>query len=107
MQLLIGNKGKSVTIHHIINSTNSVCYVYDTGWVPVFKSILVDSNEVTISKFSDLLDLFFNELCENNQHFDYLIIYTNKKQEEIRGVLDWLESNSHRSNSVEILVTCK
>lgn len=107
MQILKGNNGKSVTVHHILNSTHSTCVVYDTGWTPSFECYFVDSKEDTIKQLKEWIESYIKKLEKATIHFDYFIIYTNNSEIELKEFIYWLDDNKDRLKAVEVLVTCR
>ena len=109
MQILKANKGKSVTVHHILNSTNSICFVYDTGWTPSFECYMIDSNETLIEELKQGIIEQIAELSKDSYDklYDYFVIYTNKEESELQDLIEWLDKNKIRLETVEILVACR
>jgi hypothetical protein len=107
MQLLKGLKGKSVTVHHLLNSTHSICIVYDTGWTPSFECYFVDSKEATIKQLKNWIESYIKEIEKATISNDYFIIYTNNSETELKELAYWLDDNKDKLKTVEILVTCR
>lgn len=107
MQILKGDNGKSVTIHHLLNSTSSMCFVYDTGWVPSFECYMIDSKEASIDQLIECIKDQMHVIEFQGKHFDYLIVYTNKEECTLTNLLIWLAENKNHFDVVNILVTCK
>ena len=83
MLILKGRAGKSVILEHIYKSTNSLAFVYyeqpvidGALWVGM-KSIQFDDFMRQIPKYLDK--------NERNNRYDYLIIYTNETEEDIKS----------------------
>lgn len=108
MQILKGNNGKSVTVHHLLNSTNSICFVYDTGWTPSFECYMIDNNETSIEELKQgILEQISQLKLSEYQLFTYLIIYTNNNENELLDLISWLNKNKTQLRAIDVLVTCK
>ena len=107
MQILKGNILKSVTIQHIINNTNSYCYIYYDQELPIEGSYFVNSKYVSLEQLIGYLECEYIKDKTSCDIKDYFIVYTNKTQEEIQELIEWLDYNSHRLNARCVLITCK
>ena len=106
MLIVKGKNGKSVLVNVISDITHSICFEYHD--YPVFyNSYCVDSEEYYLSEFIECIEEEFNDLMEDGKHYDYLIIYTNKKEEELKELIDWLNENKHKICCLDIIVMCK
>lgn len=101
MQILKSEVQKSVTVQHILNDTNSMCFVYYEQPLQ-FEHFWIDSREYT---HDDLKECIMSNIP--TKQCDYLIIYTNQPEIEIQGLVGWLDYNSHKFNCNEIIVTCR
>ena len=105
MQILKGNKMKSVTISNLLKTTNSHCYVYHERGLLLQNSYFVTSKYATLEQLIGYLQEHIDYKTEI--HYDYFIVYTNKTQEEIQALIDWLDGKEADFNCGCILVTCK
>jgi len=104
LQILKGNDLKSVTVNNLLKVTNSYCYVYNDYELPFY------SYYVTTKATLEQLEGYLQEFIDNKnleKHYDYFILYTNKTQEEIQVLIDWLKGKEADFNCRCILITCK
>jgi len=105
MQILKGDKLKSITVESILKSTNSYCYVYyDT--VLSFNNYHVNSKYNTLEQFQGYLQ-YFIDWKDPEKYYDYFIIYTNNKEKELSEFIQWLDGKEGEFNCRCILVTCR
>ena len=107
MQILKGNILKSVTVQHIMNDTNSYCYVYYDDPLQIEGSYFVNSKYASLEQLIDYLKCEYIKDKTDCEVKDYFIVYTNNTQAEIQELIDWLDCNSYKLNARCILVTCK
>lgn len=107
MQILKGNILKSITVQHIMNDSNSHCYVYYDQPLPIYGSYFVDSKYASLIQLIGYLEYEYIKDKTDCEVKDYFIVYTNKTQYEIQELIDWLDNNSHRLNAGCVLVTCR
>jgi len=105
MQILKGDRLKSVTVESILRSTNSYCYVYYDTVLP-FENYYVNSKYATLSQFQGYLQENIDNKNPKVRH-DYFIIYTNNTEEELSELIQWLDGKESDFNCRCILVTCK
>ena len=104
MLILKGDCGKSVVIDILMDKTNSICFVYH-DYPLIYNSICLSSLEYSLN---DLKECILDELkASDNLHYDYIIVYTNKKEECLKDFIEWLGSNSWCCFAGNIIVTCK
>lgn len=107
MQILTGSILKSVTVQHIMNNSNSYCYVYYTMPLPLEESCFVDSKYTSLFKLISYIELNYIRDKTECDMKDYFIVYTNNTKSEIQELIDWLDNNSHRLNAKCVFVTCR
>lgn len=103
MQILKGT-GKSYTILHILNDTKCACVEYYDQ--PLFDgSIFLDKRKYPLRTLMDCIREEYEDVFEDN-HMEYLIIYTNEKEEDLKPYIDYLNRNRSLYDFTEILITC-
>lgn len=104
MQILKAKTGKSITINHILNNSQSICIIYHTEQLSV-DGFFINNKDYSIK---DLINFISNNLSIDNvgKTFDYLIIYTNLSELEIIELINWCNNNSNMIDCREILMTC-
>lgn len=103
MQILKANTMKSVTVSHLLHSSDSICIIYDDYCPPLYGAIHLDSTRHSID---DLKELIKDEINNLTNRKDYLIIYTNKTEQEIEEIVDFM----NQLKAVvfrEVLITCR
>lgn len=104
MLILKGKSGKSVILEHIYKTTNSLAFVcYEQ---PVIDGALwVGMKSVQFDHFIRQIPEYLDK-NEKNSRYDYLIIYTNEAEEDIRGERRLLEE-LERVYGFTVIVGCK
>lgn len=105
MLLLKGNNGKSRVVNDILNTTSSICFVYNE--YPLFKDgICLNSGVHTLEQLKECI---IEEVVGYQEFYDYLIIYTNQTEDNLKDFIDWLNSNPPIPYHIygNIIVTCK
>ena len=103
MQILKGESLKSVTVQHLLDTTDSCCYVYYDQELP-FDSYYVNSNLVTLEQLQECLQ---ERMRDNLHNHEYFIIYTNKTECELSGLITWLREHENEFGCRCLLLTCK
>ena len=104
MLLLKGNNGKSRVVEDILNTTSSICFVYNE--YPLFKdSICLYSSVHTLEHLKECI---VTDVVGYEEYYDYLIIYTNQTESDLKNLVDWLNNKplipyGYRN----IILTCK
>ena len=109
MQILKGDRLKSVTVASILESTNSLCLVYYDNVLP-FEHYHLNSNEANLFQLELYLQEFINNNIEGNKskrQYDYFILYTNNTEEELIDLIEWLKENEIYFNCRCVLITCR
>lgn len=106
MLIIKGKNQKSVLVNILMDATKSLCFEYHD--YPVFyNSYCVDSEEYSLFEFIEFMAETFKELNADRVHYDYLIVYTNKKEEDLKELVDWLDKHRWRVFCRDIIVMCK
>ena len=106
MLILKGYGGKSTAIGIIMNTTNSICFVYN-NYPILFDSICVDSTEYSLENFLECISEELKEAIANDKHYDYLLVYTDQNEEDLQEIINWIENDRWKIPCRDIIVTCK
>lgn len=106
MLIIKGKSQKSAFANILLSKTNSICFQYYNTPV-IFDSICVDNTEYSLSDFIECMAEEFKRVNADRTHYDYLIIYTNEKEEDLKELVDWLNEHRWRIWCKDILVMCK
>lgn len=105
MLILKGDNGKSRVLDIIMNKTNSVCFVYN-NYPIICDAICVDSRKYSLEDFlkcisEDMLTVI------NDKYYEYLLIYTNQNEEDLKGIIDWINKHKYEIKCINVIITCK
>ena len=64
-------------------------------------------NYVSLDDFLKLISSTSQEAIANDKFYDYLIVYTNESEEDLREIINWLEDNKWNIPFRDIILTCK
>jgi hypothetical protein len=106
MQILKGSILKSVTVSKILESTKSYCIAYSEVVIPFLNAYHTDSNKYTIQEFKSHIQQVVDCKSKDPQ-YDYFILYTNNTEEELQGIIEFLDGKELDFNCRCILVTCR
>lgn len=106
MLIIKGENQKSSLANILLNKTKSICFQYYDKPV-VFDSICVDSTEYSLKDFIECIAEELKRVNAYRVHYDYLIIYTNENEEDLKELIDWLNEHMWRIFCNDILVMCK
>ena len=106
MLIVKGEVGKSVLAQILKNNTKSLCFEYHDYPVS-YDSYYVDSEVYSLYDFIEYMAETFEELNADRVHYDYLIIYTNEKEKDLKVLIDWLNEHRWRVFCRGIIVMCK
>lgn len=106
MLIVKGKSQKSVLASILLNKTKSICFQYYDMPI-IFDSIYVDSREASLNDFIECIAEELKNLNADEKHYDYLIIYTNEKEEDLEELIDWLNEYRWKIFCKDILVMCK
>ena len=106
MLILKGDKGKSVVLNELMRNKFNECIIWDEPSVYNIDSAwTIDRSELNclyecIMELNDSLDF-------EGENRDYLLIYTNKTEEEITPLIEWIKDQEKYLLYKQVLVTCK
>ena len=105
MLIVKGEASKSALANILILKTKSICFQYYAAPV-VWDSIIVDNTRYSLD---NLIECITEVLEETKTHYDYLIIYTNEKERDLKKLVDWL--NDYKGEGAlsyaDVIVMCK
>lgn len=104
MLIVKGESQKSVLANILMNKTNSICFSYYDSYV-VFDSICVDSRTHSLKCFTEYITEELQAI--HSVHYDYFIIYTNEKEEDLKELIDMLNKHNRGNFFKDVLVMCK
>ena len=106
MLIVKGKNQKSVLANILMNKTNSICFQY-CCYPVILDGICVDSTEYVLNDFIECIAEEFKRVNADRTHYDYLIVYTNEKEEDLKELIDWLNNHRWRIFCNDMLVMCK
>lgn len=107
MLIVKGKNQKSILANILLDKTKSICFQYYDMPV-IFNSICVDNREYSLSGFIKCIAKEFEGVISiDRTPYDYLIIYTNEKEEDLKELIDWLNKHRWEIFCNDILVMCK
>lgn len=107
MIILKGNKGKSKVINEL--NENSIYFEYCEYVVDFKKGCWISSLNHLINEFKDFIKecLYEEDKSGKENFYNYLIIYINEKEEDLKDFIDWVEDNERWFLCGDVIVTCK
>ena len=102
MLIVKGRNGKSVLVQILADHTESICFEYH-DYPVMYGSYCIDSEIYSLSDFID----FIKEFDDDKEHYDYLIIYTNEKEDSLKELIDFLNKHKLNISHKDIIVMCK
>lgn len=105
MLIVRGINQKSVLVNILMDKTNSICFQY-CDYPVIWDSVCVDNKEHSLSDFIECIAEEFKRVNADRTHYDYLIIYTNEKEEDLNELVKWLREHRWRIFCKDILVMC-
>lgn len=106
MLLLKGENYKSVVLNQLMRNEFNECIVWDEQDVYVKSSWHVDSND--IDHLYECITELNDSLFVGGENRDLLLIYTNKTEEEISSLIEWIKNKERFYLQFrQVLVTCK
>jgi hypothetical protein len=106
MMILKGNRGKSKFLCELIG--NNLCFEYYECTVNLGGYWMSNLNH-SIDEFKDYIKacLYEEDKSGKENLYNYLIIYTNEKEEDLKDFISWLEDNERWFSCRNVIVTCK
>ena len=105
MLILKGDKGKSRILNQL--SENSICLEYSEYAVDFKNGYWISSLNYSINEFKYFIKECLYKKVVGENFYNYLIIYTNEKEEDLKDLIDWLEDNERRFLCGDIIVACR
>ena len=105
MFIVKGKVRKSILANILMDKTNSICFQYYDMPV-VLNSICVDSREYSLANFIECIEEEF-AMMDIGKHYDYLIIYTNESEENLKEFIDWMNDYKYAIPCKDVLIMCK
>lgn len=106
MLIVKGKNQKSILANILMDKTNSICFEYHDDKPVVYNSIFGESTRYTLESLLEFI-IEEPEALDVESPYDYLIIYTNKKEEELNEFINGLNEHRWRVSFKDILVMCK
>lgn len=106
MLVVKGKRGKSVLAQILAQNTKSICFEYH-DYPVMYNSYCIDCEAYSLYEFIEYMAETFKKLNADRTHYDYLIIYTNEKEEDLKELTDWLNEHRWRVWCKNIIVMCK
>lgn len=106
MLILKGDYGKSRVVEILMYSTTGICFVYGDS-PSIFNSINLDCKEYSLNDFLKCISDTLKEAVVNNDHYNYLFIYTNQDEGSLQDIINWLSENKSNIPCRDIILTCK
>lgn len=107
MLVLKGKTSKSDVVNRIMQSEDSICFVYSDNKNIIYGDTVffVDKTQYSIENLLQEIKSVFGNAFYNKQ-FKYLIIYTNKSEKNLNSFIHQLEKDKSMFQCAEIIVTC-
>ena len=106
MLILKGDCGKSRVVEILMNTTNSICFMYN-DFPFIFNAMSLDCREYSLNDFLKCISDMLREAVVNDEHYDYLLIYTNQDERNLQGIINWLNEYRWNIPCRDIILTCK
>lgn len=106
MLILKGDKGKSKFLYNLMG--NNLCFEYCDYSVNL-GGYWLSSLHHTIEGFKNYIEacLYKEDIHCMDNFCEYLIIYTNEKEEDLKDFISWLKDNERWFLCRDILIVCK
>lgn len=105
MLILKGENYKSVILNDLMRNKFNECIIWDESNVYIESSWIIESNS-----FNDLYECITelnNSLYIGGENRDLLLIYTNKTEEEINPLIEWIKDQEKYLLFRQVLIACK
>lgn len=109
MLILKGDKCKSVILNELMRNKFNECIIWDEPSVRnIEPAWIVDSmNRCDFGGLYECIMELNDSLCADGENRDFLLIYTNKTEEEIVPLIKWINDQEKYLLFKQVLVTCK
>lgn len=105
MLIVKGESGKSILANIILEHTDSKCFIYN-DYPLIYNSVCLDSTKYPLSDLKQCIKDCHPDDMYSDDYYDYLIVYTNQKEEDLAEFIDWLHSQKHLFRYKNALVMC-
>lgn len=106
MLILKGDKCKSVIINQLMCNKFNECVIWDEPSVRnIDFSWSISSSELNV--LYEYIVQLNDCLGAGGENRDFLLIYTNKTEEEIKPLIEWVENQERYLLFKQVLITCK
>lgn len=105
MLIVKGKARKSTLVNILMDATNSICFQYYDAPV-IWNSICVDKTEYSLNNLIECIEEEF-AMIGIDEHYDYLIIYTNESEEDLKELIDWMNNYKYAIPCKDVLIMCK
>lgn len=113
MLILKGDKGKSIVLNELMRNKFNECIIWDEPSVRniepawIVDSIVDNMNRCDFGGLYECIMELNDLLGVGGENRDFLLIYTNKTEEEIIPLIKWLEDQEKYLFFRQVLVTCR
>lgn len=106
MLILKGNSGKSKFLCNLLGK--NLCFEYYDYPINLGGFWMSNLNH-SIDEFKEYIEacLYEEDKSDKENLYDYLIIYTNEKEKDLKEFISWLEENERWFLCRNVLITCK
>lgn len=106
MLMLKGDKGKSVILNELMRNKFNECIIWDEPSVYNIEPAWIVRNNDFNYLYECIIELN-DSLGAGGENRDWLLIYTNKTEEEISPLIEWIKDQEKYLFFRQVLVTCK
>ncbi len=106
MLILKGDCGKSKIVDIMMDKTDSICFVYN-DYPLIYNAFGIDSRLYSLKDFLKCISDGITKAVIDDKHYDYLLVYTNQSEEDLKDIIDWLDKYRWNINCRDIILTCK
>ena len=106
MLMLKGNTGKSKFIYNLIG--RNLCFEYCEDSIGIGEYWMSSLNH-SLEEYKDYIKACLYEEDKSNKDnlYEYLIIYTNEREEDLEDFISWIKDNERWFLCANVLITCK
>lgn len=106
MLIVKGKNQKSVLANILLYRTKSICFQY-YDYPVIYDAVCVESTKYSLNDFIECIAEEFEKVSAYEAYYDYLIIYTNEKEEDLKELIEWFNEHGREISCKNILVMCK